>query len=357
MVRAASVTVAAAVSVWLAAHATATPGAESRLERQLAAVERQSGGDLGFAAIHLETGATVARRGGERFQMMSVFKLPIALALLDKADRGGLSLDTRLTIAESDLRPGLSPIAERHPRGGMTMTARELLEAMVVQSDNTACDRLVAFVGGPGAVAARMRQLGVPDVDVSVDELGLWQSFAGVEALGPRGEWSLAHFEALASAVAPERRTAASRAFASLRPNTATPEAMARLLVRVYRGEALGKDSTLLLLDMLKRTLPAAHRIKGGLPSGTLVYHRPGTSGTYEGLTPATNDVGIVELPDGTHVALAIFVRNSARSGEVREGAIARAARAAYDAWSQPRERRDFSARTTWSDSKPWPTR
>jgi beta-lactamase class A len=339
------------------APVTARQSGEMDLASRLAQIEQQSGGELGFAAVHVESGTSISRRGGERFQMMSVFKLPIALAVLDKVERGALSLDTPLPIAESDLRPGLSPIAEAHPHGGVTMTARELLEAMVVQSDNTACDRLVAFVGGPAAVGQRMRDLGVADVDVSDDELGLWQEFTAVDSLGPRGGWSLARFEALASAVRPERRTAASRAFASLRPNTATPEAMARLLVRVYRGEALGKTSTSLLLDLLKRTVPAAHRIKGGLPSGTPVYHRPGTSGTYEGLTPATNDVGIVELPDGTHLALAIFVRNSSRPGEVREAAIAGAARAAYEAWTQPRERRDFSARTTWSDSKPWPTR
>jgi beta-lactamase class A len=119
----------------------------------------------------------------------------------------------------------------------------------------------------------------------------------------------------------------------------------------------LSAESTALLLDLLTRTVPAAHRIKGQLPAGTPVWHRPGTSGTYQDLTPATNDVGLVELPDGTHLALAVFVRNSRAPLEVREGAIAGAARAAYDAWTQRRARRDFSARTTWSDSKPWPTR
>ena len=66
-----------------------------------------------------------------------------------------------ISIARSRSAPGRPPRAGagRSPPG--TWTIRALLEAMVVQSDNVACDKLLALVGGPAAVDARMRALGV----------------------------------------------------------------------------------------------------------------------------------------------------------------------------------------------------
>jgi len=77
-----------------------------------------------------------------------------------------------------------------------------------------------------------------------------------------------------------------------------------------------------------------AHRLKGFLPEGTVVAHKTGTSGTSNGLTRATNDVGIVTLPDGRHMAIAVFVSDSKANEAVREGVIAKIARAAWDYWS-----------------------
>ena len=44
-----------------------------------------------------------------------------------------------------------------------------------------------------------------------------------------------------------------------------------------------------------------------------------------------TNDVALVTLPDGKHLALAIFVRNSTKTNAQVEPAIAAAARAVYE--------------------------
>ena len=56
---------------------------------------------------------------------------------------------------------------------------------------------------------------------------------------------------------------------------------------------------------------------------------------TVNGLTRATNDVGIVTLPDGRHMAVAIFVADSTANVTVRENVIARITRAAWDHWAQ----------------------
>jgi hypothetical protein len=45
----------------------------------------------------------------------------------------------------------------------------------------------------------------------------------------------------------------------------------------------------------------------------------------------ATNDIGIITLPDGRHLAVAAFVSDSAANDDTRDAIIARLAKAAWD--------------------------
>ena len=83
----------------------------------------------------------------------------------------------------------------------------------------------------------------------------------------------------------------------------------------------LSPDRDTLLLKWMMESTPGPKRIKGLLPSGTVVAHKTGASGTDSGLTRATNDVGLVTLPDGRHLAIAVFVSDSpATSADSRGG-------------------------------------
>jgi beta-lactamase class A len=73
-------------------------------------------------------------------------------------------------------------------------------------------------------------------------------------------------------------------------------------------------------------------RLKGNLPESVRVFHKTGTSGVHNGLAPATNDIGLVELPDGKRLAIAVFVTDSRADEATRERVIAEIGRAAYDA-------------------------
>jgi beta-lactamase class A len=64
------------------------------------------------------------------------------------------------------------------------------------------------------------------------------------------------------------------------------------------------------------------------------VAHKTGTGGTRHGLTRAANDIGIITLQNGRHLAIAVFVKDSTADEPTREATIAKIARAAYDAWS-----------------------
>jgi len=85
-------------------------------------------------------------------------------------------------------------------------------------------------------------------------------------------------------------------------------------------------------MKKLVETTTGPKQIKGLLPAGTVVAHTTGRSATNNaGLTAATNDVGIITLPNGQHLTLAIFTGNSTADLDARESVIARIAKAIWD--------------------------
>ncbi|HEU0055534.1 MAG TPA: class A beta-lactamase, partial [Longimicrobium sp.] len=300
------------------------------LKREFARIAAESGGTVGVAAVHVESGTRVAVRGGERFPMQSVYKFPIALAVLGRVDEGRLSLDSMIAVRPADLRFGASPISDEVRRGTQRFTVRELLRRMVSESDNTASDRLLALAGGPAAVTANLRRLGINGVRVDRSEGRLGLDFNGVPYVPTREAVDSARRFIAAMAPAP-RATAIERYLADPR-DTATPDAMTDLLVLLHRtGAGLRPASRALLVRWMTETPTGANRIRNLLPAGTVVVHKTGTSQTVDGMTAAVNDVGLVSLPDGSHLALAVFVKHGARGTEAAERAIARIARAAFE--------------------------
>jgi beta-lactamase class A len=70
------------------------------------------------------------------------------------------------------------------------------------------------------------------------------------------------------------------------------------------------------------------------LPEGTVVAHKTGTSATVTGVTAATNDVGLVTLSNGQHIAIAVFVSDSQATDAIREEVIAKVAKVVWDEWN-----------------------
>jgi beta-lactamase class A len=74
-----------------------------------------------------------------------------------------------------------------------------------------------------------------------------------------------------------------------------------------------------------------AARLNKLLPRNTIVAHKAGTSDVDNGLAHATNDIGLISLPNGQKLAIAVFITDSTADEAMRDGVIARIARAAYD--------------------------
>jgi len=114
--------------------------------------------------------------------------------------------------------------------------------------------------------------------------------------------------------------------------NSARPASAVELLRALYGHRALSESSRALILQDLEESTPGAKRLKGLLPQGTVVAHKTGTSGTQKGITAATNDIGIVTLPNGKHLAIAVFVSDSPADEAGREAVIAKLGKLVFDA-------------------------
>jgi formylglycine-generating enzyme required for sulfatase activity len=156
------------------------------LEAELRRIAASAPGVLGAAVIEVESGAGASVHAADWFPMMSVYKLPIAIHALRATAAGKFDLDARITLTTADRRPGLSPISRRIEQSGpQTLTGRELLSSMIRISDNAASDRLLRAVGGPSAVAATLRELGIAGIDISRYEAEFAADYYGVPRDAP----------------------------------------------------------------------------------------------------------------------------------------------------------------------------
>lgn len=282
-----------------ASEAAKTGGQDAELQKQIAQIAAAARGRVGVEAVLLETGQTVSLNPAERYPMQSVYKLPIGMAVLEQVDAGKIRLDQRVRVEKSDyLRKGQhSPIRDKNP-DGTELSVEELLRFAVSESDGTASDVLMRLAGGAQAVTGYLNGLKVTGIIVANTEKEIGR------------DWETQY------------------------RNWASPEGAVALLRALHEGRTLSEQSRALLLKFLIESPTGAKRLKGLLPRGAVVAHKTGTSGANaSGINAATNDIGIITLPNGRHVAIAVFVSDSPADDATREGVIAKVARAVWDRW------------------------
>jgi beta-lactamase class A len=234
--------------------------------------------------------------------MQSVFKLPLALTILHQVEQGKFSLDQPIRFLPEDriLPRPYSPLQDKYPDAGVDVPLRTLLEMTVSLSDNTAADILLRLAGGPRVVSEYIASLGITGFHLR------------------DGERALHHDKPL------QYR------------NWFEPRGAVQLLRRIADHSPLTAEHTGLLLGWMRPSTPTG-RLDGDLPSGTSVAHKSGTSDVDNGVAHATNDIGLIALPDGRQLAIAVFVTDSTAEEATRKKVIARIGRAAYDAATRNR--------------------
>jgi beta-lactamase class A len=231
-----------------------------------------------------------------------------------------------VTVAPADLHPGSGKLTELFIHPGLSLSIANLMELALVISDNSAADLLLREAGGPAAVTARMRALGLAGIRVDRSTALLLADWQGVKTLPPESQWNREIWDRLFDAVPQAEHMRARRAQTVDPRDTATPGDMTALLMRLWKNDLLTPKSTRFLLDILDRCETGKSRIKGLLPQGTDVAHKTGSVGGV------ANDVGFMTLPgDAGHIAVSIFTKGANKPEEASEKAIAEIARTLYD--------------------------
>ena len=117
----------------------------------------------------------------------------------------------------------------------------------------------------------------------------------------------------------------------SIYSNYTTANASSRLLQKFYNGGIISESSRDFLFRIMYETATGADRLISLLPPDVIVAHKTGTSGIVSGIQAATNDVGIVILPDDKYYTISVFVINSKENTSTNEKIIADISKTVWD--------------------------
>ncbi len=210
----------------------------------------------------------------ERFALHSVMKFPQALYVADYLCRKGLDLYDTIVVDKAELMQDTwSPMLKRFEGNGAISYA-ELLELSLGQSDNNACELLFKHCGKPKAVEKYMRKLGFRDIHIRMTEEQMHKNPAKTIK------------------------------------NSSTPAEMVRLFEWFYHH----KDDNQYLAFIWKAMANCStglKRIPAAIPADARIVHKTGTGFPSSDGVQDMNDAGIILMPDGSHVIIAVFTTQS----------------------------------------------
>lgn len=294
------------------------------LGRRIRSIAARLDGTLGVYVHALGTGEQVSVHADQLFPMASVFKVPILAELLSRVHAGERSLEERVTLTDEMRSPGSGVLKE--VSAGTALTVGDLATLMIIVSDNTATDILLARLTKE-AVNARLRACGLERTTVALDCRGLLYELVGLGGAPPGPETrDLATERLRRREIDPD-----SRVYHGEGVNMTTPQEMGRLLEQVARAAygvgtvqaTLPAEACRRMLDIMGRQ-QVRNRLPLLLPPRTELAHKTGS------LSRVSNDVGILTTPQGPCV-ISVFGKDL---GDDLDGqmAIARVGLAVYEA-------------------------
>jgi beta-lactamase class A len=256
-------------------------------------------GDIGVALMDIESKDTLTINNAHHYPMQSTYKFPLAIYILRQVTLAKLSLKQKVHISKEELHPKTwSPLREKYPEGNIDLTLGELIDYTVRKSDNNTCDILFRLAGGTKNVDQYVHNSSFKQIAIAATEAEM------------AAAWDVQY------------------------TNWTEPYTMVSLLEFFYNMHYNSSASYTqgFLMKIMLASENSPKRIKGLLPQGTVVAHKTGTSNTNEkGITAAVNDIGIITLPNGKHLAIAVYVSNTTETNETSERIIAEIAKASFD--------------------------
>ena len=271
------------------------------LKAKIETIINDKNATVGFTVIANNFQDTLNVNGNKRSPMQSVYKFPISLAVLAEIDKGKFKLDQKITITKKELLPNTwSPIRKEFPNGAV-LTIAEIIQYTVAGSDNNGCDILLRLIGGPAVVEAFLIKNECTNISIKFNEEVMHK------------DWNAQY------------------------DNGATSNALTRLLVKAYRNDiSLSKENHAFIWKVMEETTTGQKRLKDQLPVDTYVAHKTGTSGANDaGLSAATNDIGVIKLPNGEVVFISVLVSDSKEDYETNEKIISDLSKAVWDYYTK----------------------
>lgn len=231
------------------------------------------------------------------YPLMSVFKLHIATAIMDKVNRGELSLNQTIKISERELDADTwSPMLKKYPQTGFSIKLSELIYYMLAESDNNACDILIEKAGGIASVQEYVHHIGLKNTTIKVTE-------------GQMQKDKILQYQ-----------------------NTATLQDVILLLKKINNNELFTQSLHKELIEIMHQTNTGENKIKKYLPQTAFVAHKTGSSSRLNGKKIADNDIAIIKEDDKTYY-LAVLITDSYETDDTNAEIIAKISKMAYEAY------------------------
>ncbi|MET7752192.1 class A beta-lactamase [Micromonospora sp. NPDC005367] len=270
----------------MSAPVTGAPPTPVGVDREFRRLETEFDARLGVLAVDTGTGTTVQHRADERFAYASTFKALAAAVLLDRTS--ATELDQVVRYSPSDL-VAHSPITEQHVATGMRL--RDVADAAVRYSDNTAANLMLRHLGGPDGFERELRRLGDTSTEADRYETALNEGLPG------------------------DRR------------DTTTPRAFATDLRAYAVGDALSQEDRDVLNGWLRKNTTGDALVRAGVPAGWTVGDKTGGGGYG-----TRNDIAVLWPPEGAPIVLAVLSSRDSENAAYDDALIARATRVVVDA-------------------------
>lgn len=288
----------AAFALLFAACAPTDKHAE--LKQQLQNIIAKNKTTVGIAVAEIESSDTFTINNTIRFPMQSVFKLPLSLTVLHLAEEGEISLRQKVLISKKMLDSfSFSPLKSRYKGDSLWMSVDSLMMYAISYSDNLATDVLFETVGGTEVVNKFIHEIGFKNIQIKKNEIEIG---ADMELM----------YE-----------------------NNSLPYEISQLMKDFYNGKIVNENSKQELLHYMIVNFTSDKRLKGDLPPNVVVAHKTGTSPFNDSLKNICNDVGIVYLPNGKHLAVSVFVMDSNEKYDVTEKLIATLTKEIFDFYNK----------------------
>lgn len=301
-------------TVSLAAHCAAWSDA---LRQHIERIDKATPGQLGVYIKRLDNGETLSYQADRPWYLGSTTKLPIALAVLQEAEGGKLSLTQRVTLQETDKVDGSGNVVWQ--KSGTTYTVDALLKRMLMESDNTAANMLIRTVGEDTLNQRARQYLGTQGFNRLTTFTAVRREVYGELHPKARELTSTQLVQVAAQPKGPQRVDAIVRTLsiprAELRVKT-MDEAYTRYYARQFNAAPLSAYGGMLeqmvtgklvtpqhlqrLFVDLKYETYDAYRLEAGLPRTVRFIHKTGTQ-----LNRACH-MGVINPQDGGRAAIVV---------------------------------------------------